>query len=187
MRAIIETVFDIFYLVTVLTLGIRMIRGSKAGTQFRLFGLMAVVLGAGDSFHLVPRALALCTTGLENYAVPLGLGKWITSVTMTVFYVLLYYVWRKRYQIEGQKDLKEAGELQSVVVPVDEAARHLPELRLFNLSEKQRTLISNGASVECGQAEPGTVYRLYLENEFMGLALRDDSGLHITVWFGKEK
>ena len=105
MRAIIETVFDIFYLVTVLTLGIRMIRSSKAGTQFRLFGLMAVVLGAGDSFHLVPRALALCTTGLENYAVPLGLGKWITSVTMTVFYVLLYYVWRKRYQIEGQKDL----------------------------------------------------------------------------------
>ena len=105
MRAIIETVFDIFYLVTVLTVGIRMIRGSKAGTQFRLFGLMAVVLGAGDSFHLVPRALALCTTGLENYAVPLGLGKWITSVTMTVFYVLLYYVWRKRYQIEGQKDL----------------------------------------------------------------------------------
>ena len=105
MRAIIETVFDIFYLVTVLTVGIRMIRGSKNNPLFRLFGLMAVVLGAGDSFHLVPRALALCTTGLENYAVPLGLGKWITSVTMTVFYVLLYYVWRKRYQIEGQKDL----------------------------------------------------------------------------------
>ena len=105
MRAVIETVFDIFYLVTVLTVGIRMIRGSKAGTQFRLFGLMAVVLGAGDSFHLVPRALAQCTTGLENYAVPLGLGKWITSVTMTVFYVLLYYVWRKRYQIEGQKNV----------------------------------------------------------------------------------
>ena len=24
---------------------------------------------------------------------------------MTVFYVLLYYVWRKRYQVEGQKNL----------------------------------------------------------------------------------
>jgi phosphotransferase system IIB component len=71
-------------------------------------GVLAVVLGAGDSFHLVPRALALCTTGLENYAVPLGLGKWITSVTMTVFYVLLYYVWRKRYQIEGQKNVTAA-------------------------------------------------------------------------------
>ena len=105
MRAIIETVFDIFYLVTVLTVGIRMIRSSKSGSQFKLFGLMAVVLGAGDSFHLVPRALALCTTGLENYAVPLGLGKWITSITMTVFYMLLYYVWRKRYHVEGRKGL----------------------------------------------------------------------------------
>ena len=108
MRAIIETVFDIFYLVTVLTVGIRMIRSSKSGSQFKLFGLMAVVLGAGDSFHLVPRALALCTTGLENYTVPLGLGKWITSVTMTVFYVLLYYVWRQRYQIKDKTELTAA-------------------------------------------------------------------------------
>ena len=35
----------------------------------------------------------------------MGLGKWITSITMTVFYVLLYYVWRKRYQVEGEKNL----------------------------------------------------------------------------------
>ncbi|MBD9282794.1 MAG: hypothetical protein EGQ67_07120 [Clostridiales bacterium] len=105
MQAIAETLFDAVYLVTVITLGILMIRGSKGNAQFRLFGLMAVVLGAGDAFHLVPRALALCTTGLESYTVPLGLGKWITSVTMTVFYVLLYYVWRQRYQIKGRNGL----------------------------------------------------------------------------------
>lgn len=70
MRAIIETVFDIFYLATVLTVGIRMICGSKNDSQFKLFGLMAVVLGAGDSFHLVPRALALCTTGLRTTLFP---------------------------------------------------------------------------------------------------------------------
>ena len=113
MQAIIETLFDLVYLVTVITVGIRMIRSSKRGSQFRLFGWMAVVLGAGDSFHLVPRALALCTTGLKNYVVPLGLGKWITSVTMTVFYVLLYYVWRKRYQIKGQKSVTLAVYLLS--------------------------------------------------------------------------
>ena len=113
MQAIIETLFDLVYLVTVITVGIRMIRSSKRGSQFRLFGWMAVVLGAGDSFHLVPRALALCTTGLENYVVPLGLGKWITSVTMTVFYVLLYYVWRKRYQVKGQKSITLAVYLLS--------------------------------------------------------------------------
>lgn len=105
MRAIFETLFDIIYLLTVLSVGIRMIRNSKGSAQFQLFGWMAVVLGAGDSFHLVPRALALCTTGLDSYAFQLGLGKWITSVTMTVFYVLLYYVWRQRYHIHGQKAL----------------------------------------------------------------------------------
>jgi len=68
MRAIIETVFDIFYLATVLTVGIRMIRGSKNGSQFKLFGLMAVVLGAGDSFHLVPRALPAWRTTLFPWA-----------------------------------------------------------------------------------------------------------------------
>ena len=105
MQAIVETVFDAFYLVFVISIGIRMVKGSKNNRQFQLFGWMAIVLGAGDSFHLVPRALALCTTGLENYTVPLGLGKWITSVTMTVFYVLLYYVWRERYQIKGKNSL----------------------------------------------------------------------------------
>lgn len=105
MQAIVETLFDAVYLVAVMTIGILMIRGSKRNSQFRLFGWMAVVLGAGDSFHLIPRALALCTTGLEQFTVPLGLGKWITSVTMTIFYVLLYYIWRQRYQVKEQNSL----------------------------------------------------------------------------------
>lgn len=108
MQAIVETLFDAVYLISVIIIGILMIRGSKGNRQFRLFGFMAVVLGAGDVFHLVPRALALCTTGLENYTVPLGIGKWITSVTMTVFYVLLYYVWRQRYQIRGKNGITAA-------------------------------------------------------------------------------
>ena len=115
MQAIVETSFDAVYLISVITIGVLMIRGSKGDRQFRLFGWMAVVLGAGDSFHLIPRALALCTTGLENYTVPLGLGKWITSVTMTVFYVLLYYVWRQRYKITGQSGLTAAVYILSAV------------------------------------------------------------------------
>lgn len=103
MQAIFETLFDIVYLVTVSTLGILMIRGSKGRRQYLLYGAMAVVLGCGDAFHLIPRAVALCTTGLENYTAALGIGKLITSITMTVFYVLLYYVWRCRYQIADHK------------------------------------------------------------------------------------
>ncbi len=105
MQAIMETLFDAVYLVTVITLGILMIKNSKGDRQYTLFGAMAVVLGAGDAFHLVPRAVALCTTGLENYPVALGIGKLVTSITMTVFYVLLYGVWRERYSIKGKTSL----------------------------------------------------------------------------------
>lgn len=105
MRAIFETLFDVVYLITVITLGIKMIRNHSGKKQYLLFGIMAVTLGCGDAFHLVPRAVALCTTGLADYTVALGIGKMITSVTMTVFYVLLYYVWRVRYQISEKKNL----------------------------------------------------------------------------------
>ena len=104
MRAIFETLFDILYLATVIMLGVVMIRGSTGRKQYLLFGIMAVTLGCGDAFHLVPRAVALCTTGLETYTAALGIGKLITSVTMTVFYVLLYYVWRLRYRINDKRE-----------------------------------------------------------------------------------
>ena len=105
MQAIFETLFDAVYLVTVIALGILMIRVSRGRKQYLLFGIMAVTLGCGDAFHLVPRAVALCTTGLESYTAALGIGKLITSVTITLFYVLLYYVWRSRYRINGQRGL----------------------------------------------------------------------------------
>lgn len=103
MQAIMETLFDVVYLTTVITLGIIMMKNNNGNNQYRLFGIMAVTLGLGDSFHLVPRALALCTTGLENFTVALGTGKLITSITMTVFYILLYYVWRLRYNVQGKQ------------------------------------------------------------------------------------
>lgn len=101
MQAIFETAFDIIYLVSVITLGIIIVKDSRGNRQFSLFGIMAIVLGAGDAFHLVPRAVALCTTGLESYTAALGFGKLVTSITMTVFYVILYHVWLLRY---GKKE-----------------------------------------------------------------------------------
>lgn len=115
MQAIMETLFDVVYLTTVVTLGILMIKNSKGNKQYLLFGIMAVVLGSGDSFHLVPRAIALCTTGLENYTVSLGIGKFITSITMTLFYILLYYVWRKRYNVEGKQGVTVAVYLLAAI------------------------------------------------------------------------
>lgn len=103
MQAIFETIFDIVYLALIITIGVLMVRRSGDRKQYTVFGAMALVLGCGDAFHLVPRAIALCTTGLADYTEALGLGKLITSITMTIFYVLLYYVWRLRYKVHGQR------------------------------------------------------------------------------------
>ena len=46
MQAIFETLFDIVYLISVITLGILMIRGSKGRKQYFLYGALAVILGA---------------------------------------------------------------------------------------------------------------------------------------------
>ena len=64
MQAVMETAFDAVYLVLVITLGIIMLVSAKGRRQYSLFGLMAVILGSGDAFHLVPRALAL-SRGLD--------------------------------------------------------------------------------------------------------------------------
>ena len=98
MQAVMETVFDILYLCTVIFLGILMIRKANGNHTILLFGIMAVTLGLGDAFHLIPRAYALCTDGLAAHTATLGIGKFITSITMTVFYVLLFHIWEMRYQ-----------------------------------------------------------------------------------------
>lgn len=114
MQAVFETVFDVVYLTSVIILGALMVRGSRGRRQYLLYGIMALTLGCGDAFHLIPRALALCTTGLSAWTTALGVGKLITSVTMTVFYVLLYYVWRIRYDVKGKKGLTAAVWILSV-------------------------------------------------------------------------
>ncbi|MCH3962620.1 MAG: hypothetical protein LKF53_01480 [Solobacterium sp.] len=115
MQAVFETAFDIVYLTTVISLGIFMLKNSRGKKQYILFGTMAIVLGCGDSFHLVPRAIALCTTGLADYTAVLGIGKLITSVTMTIFYLLLYYVWRERYEIKEKSTITAIVWLLSIV------------------------------------------------------------------------
>lgn len=106
-QAIAETVFDVLYLGFALSAGLTMLIKGK-DPLVKKAGLMAALLGAGDSFHLVPRSYALWTTGLEANAAALGVGKLITSITMTLFYLILYYVWRERYQIKERKGLTAA-------------------------------------------------------------------------------
>ena len=103
-QAIGETIFDLLYLSFALFSGLTMlIRGSTP--LVKKAGAMAALLGAGDAFHLVPRAYALWTAGLEANAAALGVGKFITSITMTLFYLILYYIWRDYFRVKDRRGL----------------------------------------------------------------------------------
>ena len=76
MQAIFETLFDVVYLVTVITLGILMIRGSKGRRQYLLYGVMAVTLGCGDAFHLVPGPLPFAPRDWTTTQRPWASASW---------------------------------------------------------------------------------------------------------------
>lgn len=91
--ALFESIFDISYLILVIGLGIRMLLLEEKGA--RLFGLMGVLLGAGDAFHLIPRVVShLSEGGFAANALALSWGEFVTSITMTVFYLLYYFYYR---------------------------------------------------------------------------------------------
>lgn len=84
-----EIVFDLFYLCAVLVLGGCSLLYAKTEPQ-RLAGVMALVLAGGDAFHLLPRVAAVRSGKEARLDRALGFGKLITSMTMTVFYLLLW-------------------------------------------------------------------------------------------------
>ena len=94
-----ESAFDIIYLIFAIVCGCIILAKSKNRTA-KLMGLAAIVLGCGDAFHLVPRVLNYFVD--KDFLAALGVGKLITSVTMTVFYILMYYIFLNNY--EGQKN-----------------------------------------------------------------------------------
>lgn len=89
---LVETGFDIIYLGTVLISGILLCINAGTGSERWLFGIMALILAAGDSFHLIPRIYALWGSGTEAHTAVLGIGKLVASVTMTIFYVFLWHI-----------------------------------------------------------------------------------------------
>ena len=101
MPALPESIFDICYLVYAIVSGILLLKKSKGRKYVRIFGIMTLLLGCGDAFHLVPRVLNYWTDG--DYTAALGIGKLVTSITMTLFYILIEYARRDRYKIAGEK------------------------------------------------------------------------------------
>lgn len=86
-----EYIFDISYLSIILGFAFYYLIIASTPTSL-LFGITALVLGLGDSFHLIPRILSITKDNTTKYQVALGIGKMITSISMTIVYLLLWQI-----------------------------------------------------------------------------------------------
>lgn len=96
-----EIGFNILYLLTIYLLVVLMLRKYRSDDYINqagsgVFLLAFLLLALGDTGHVGFRLLAYAMGGLENNEVLVGLGALATAVTITIFYVLLVEVWRRK-------------------------------------------------------------------------------------------
>ena len=100
-----ESTFDILYLVFAILTGIVILIKHRNKNDV-LMGTAALVLGLGDSFHLVPRVLNYFID--KDFTWYLGFGKLVTSITMTIFYILVFLLYKSVYN-KDDKSTKTVG------------------------------------------------------------------------------
>lgn len=92
-----EAVFDTCYLLFDLIAGILFFAFSHGSPLFLLYGVLTWTLCFGDAFHLVPRVLRAVKGSNEKIERQLGIGLQVSSITMTIFYILLLYIWKQTF------------------------------------------------------------------------------------------
>lgn len=156
-----EIFFDALYLSFVIFLGIRMLLIEDKNSK--ILGSMTLLLGLGDSFHLVPRILAnTMTNGFEINSFGLFLGTRVSAITMSVFY-LLFYFYIKKTKRENNKSL-------DITMLVLFAIRLATVLISFNHDPKM-DLISNIPFVAMGLIDIFLLYKYRNLEEFKHLAI----------------
>lgn len=106
--AVFESVFDIAYLCFDVAAGVLFFALGKGRPEFLLYGILALLLGAGDAFHLVPRVRRYRKGEEPDTEYRLGLGLKVSSITMTVYYLLLYAIF---VCLEGKENAGMAAAL----------------------------------------------------------------------------
>lgn len=107
-----ESSFDILYLLIALFIGIKIL--SKGNNKLsKLMGYSVLILGFGDAFHLVPRVLNYFID--YDFSMYLGVGKLITSITMTIFYILMYYIYLNNYKVKENRNITYSIYLLAII------------------------------------------------------------------------
>ncbi len=88
-----ECIFDVIYLLYDLVACVLFVMRADGHPVLYQYALLCAVLGAGDAFHLLPRVKNHMRGSSERTTLQMRRGLQITSITMTVFYLILYRIW----------------------------------------------------------------------------------------------
>ena len=91
---VLEAIFDVAYLIFDLIAALLFFFFSQGNPLFILYGILTLTLCGGDAFHLVPRILRAVRGSNDKIKRQLGIGLQVSSITMTVFYIILMYIVR---------------------------------------------------------------------------------------------
>ena len=89
-----EAIFDAVYLIFDLIAAVLFFIFSQGNMLFILYGILTLTLCGGDAFHLVPRIIRAVHGSNEKIKRQLGIGLQVSSITITVFYIILMYIWK---------------------------------------------------------------------------------------------
>lgn len=95
----IESVFDVAYLGIAIIIGCILVARGDWSQDALLAGQMALMLGFGDAFHLIPRVVSSFSAKQDSIHRALGFGKQVTSITMTMFYIMLWQIGLSVYNV----------------------------------------------------------------------------------------
>lgn len=97
MLDLMEAIFDVCYLTFDLIAGILFLAKADGNILFVLYGILTLTLCFGDAFHLVPRVIRAVKGTNPKVERQLGIGLQVSSITMTVFYIILLYIWKNTF------------------------------------------------------------------------------------------
>ena len=89
MPDLMEAVFDAAYLIFDLIAGILFFTMAQGRSLFILYGILTLTLCGGDAFHLVSRIIRAVRGSSDRIKKQLGIGLQVSSITMTVFYMVV--------------------------------------------------------------------------------------------------
>ena len=159
-----ESAFDILYLIFAITGGCLILRRAGDKTE-KYMGLAALILGCGDAFHLIPRVMNYFSDA--DFTAALGIGKLITSISMTVFYLLLYKIWLGHYRMrENQSFTNRCRSLPAVLSEETKGQSVSIRLALYPpvISVLYSGCSGSGTGPHAGHADASQNHLLYIDD-----------------------